>query len=383
MSTTSAATPAQIDVSVQDGSHKPGTWAAIFLGPDKCNPVIELRLGLLELLMAAFWTFCTCASTVSVLWDCTSHCTVPLHAKEQGMHANPKATDKMDAMMSATGAMPSPSPSPSMDMDMSGGGGGGGMNMRLLMDMSGGGGMPAMCPPPTVQIVVGLVTGFAAAVGAGMTFSAMGNLKHIKSIDHATHTGGHLNMAVSLGLALRGRITAVRALVFVCAQLLGGLLGAGILRGVLGQKCMTVIFEHPGFAVGGLSSGSIMLQDAWLTGLLVLLYLWCARNSAMAQPIFVGFFYIAATMMTYPMNHMGSFNVLRDFSIHAVAPGAFRNQQWVWWVATILGALGGALADILIFEEHVWHKMCGKYGQVDASAGPASADGGMGDMAGM
>ena len=39
--------------------------------------------------------------------------------------------------------------------------------------------------------------------------------------------------------------------------------------------------------------------------------------------------------------------------------------------------------DMVLFEPHLWHKCCGKYGKVDEKAAPAASDMGGMDMGGM
>ena len=78
-----------------------------------------------------------------------------------------------------------------------------------------------------------------------------------------------------------------------------------------------------------------------------------------AAPVLVGFYYIAATMMSHPMEHNGHchFNVLRVFALRAVVQGVASQAylQHLWWWATGLGGLGGAVIDLLLFDRHVWH----------------------------
>lgn len=46
----------------------------------------------------------------------------------------------------------------------------------------------------------------------------------------AVNSGGHLNPAVTLGIALAGAITKHMAAAYVLAQILGGLIGAVLVR---------------------------------------------------------------------------------------------------------------------------------------------------------
>lgn len=53
---------------------------------------------------------------------------------------------------------------------------------------------------------------------------------YIFTADASVWTGGHINPAVTLGLVLGRRITVNRALVYVVAQMLGSLCGAGLVK---------------------------------------------------------------------------------------------------------------------------------------------------------
>lgn len=46
--------------------------------------------------------------------------------------------------------------------------------------------------------------------------------------------GGHLNPAISIGLAVGGKVSVMRALLYIIAQCLGACTGAAIIRGVRG-----------------------------------------------------------------------------------------------------------------------------------------------------
>ena len=74
----------------------------------------------------------------------------------------------------------------------------------------------------------------------------------------------------------------------------------------------------------------------------------------------VGFYYIAATLMSHPMEHDGHchFNVLRVFALRAVVHGADSRAylQHLWWWATVVGAVCGALIDLLLFDRQGWNR---------------------------
>lgn len=91
-------------------------------------------------------------------------------------------------------------------------------------------------------------------------------------------SGAHLNPAVTLAALLHGQLPALRALLYVLAQLLGGALGFGMLVGVL-----------PAHALGGCTAPAphvsplgAAITEAVLTGLLALVAcaVWAAHDPA-------------------------------------------------------------------------------------------------------
>lgn len=302
---------------------------------------VELRLALIEMVLTAIFVFLSAGATATALWSCVTECASAEAAKHHGMDSHTtKGTTVMGTMNMSEPSMGMPS-----------------MRRALATaDMA----MGPMCPPPTVAIIVGLVTGFAAAVVNGMSHAGHGgHADGVQAIDAACHSGGYVSPSVTAGYVLRGQVPAVRLLTFTIGQLVGASIGGGLLAGVLGRSCLETIFSTAGFDEGGIGLAEQLLLNTILSTMLTLLHLFCVRVRAMALPVLVGFFYIAATMLSYPMDHMGSFNPLRDFGVVAAGPH-HREGQWLWWAAALLGGAAGAFIDALLFEPALWHK-CGAY----------------------
>jgi glycerol uptake facilitator-like aquaporin len=142
-----------------------------------------------------------------------------------------------------------------------------------------------MCPPPTYQITVALVTGFAAATATGASFSsspkASGNI-----LDDADHSGGFISLSVTLSQALRGHIPLVRCLTYTAAQLAGACLGAALLVGVLSDGCVSAVYAYAASisAHGGVDASSLVLLNGSLNAGLALTHLLCRRLNSMATP---------------------------------------------------------------------------------------------------
>ena len=297
---------------MQDGADASWTEPMPLCVHPRANPLVELRLSLIECVLTALWVFLSAGATASVLVSCVEEC-----QNFGDYHGN------------ATMGMPH----------------------------------AAMCPPPTAQITVALVTGFAAATATGASFSA-NSLQAMdgreQQLDDATHSGGYISLAVTLSQALRGHITPLRCAMYAAAQLVGASLGGELLVGVLNQRCLSSVFAYAASSShGGVGAGSLLLLNATLNAGLALTHLLCRRLQSMATPILVGFFYIAATMFSHPMEHHGHchFNVLRVFALRAFAgPDVTDYLQYLWWGATVVGAVCGALIDVLLFDRHVWRR---------------------------
>lgn len=270
---------------------------------------VELRLGLIEMVLTAIWVFFTAAAVPAVLWPCLDSC---------------------------------------------------GDNRRQLAI-----GMP--CPPPTVAIQVALATGFIAAAVTSLSFSknemgsmaggGMGEESTGFAVDRATHSGAAWNPAVTLALALRGHITPHRCCSFLTGQLAGAVLGAALLLGVIGQPCYDDALAQADSSCVG--PGGVVLLNTICTVLLVLVHLWSSKRLGfMAAPIIVGFAYIGCVLVAYPITSESNlFNPLRGFGIAAVSSDGkvLWDRQWEAWVGALVGGIVAAGLDVLFFNDRLWH----------------------------
>ena len=220
------------------------------------------------------------------------------------------------------------------------------------MPMLDGNSMAMMGCAPTVTIEQALTTGFAAAAAAGMSFNAHSTRQPDKLYD-ATHSGAHFNPAVSLSLALRGRLPRVRLPIYVLAQLFGGILGAALSVAVAGNHaCLKGVLEMKMMLTSG---GEILLQTM-LVAFLTLVYHWAqCRHAAMATPIFIGFTYIMAYLPGFSLLRGHVVNPTRAFGLAAI--GA-EDWGWTWriWIGSLCGSVLGAALDALLFDDRIWDR---------------------------
>lgn len=167
-------------------------------------------------------------------------------------------------------------------------------------------------------------------------------------------SGAHFNPAVSLGLWAGGRFPASSLVPYIAAQVLGGLLGAGVLYLVAsGNNGFDVT---AGFASNGydtLSQGafpllSVALTEWLLTAMFVLVIarVTTADMPAGFAPLAIGLCLTLIHLISIPVDNT-SVNPARSTAVAAFAGGEWLKQLWLFWVAPLAGGLtGGALSRL-------------------------------------
>lgn len=162
-------------------------------------------------------------------------------------------------------------------------------------------------------------------------------------------SGGHFNPAVTLGLVLAGRAEARELVPYWIAQLLGGVVGAGILyiiaSGVAG-------YTPGGFASNGydtLSPGgygmlAALVAEVVLTAVFLLVILGSTSKAAPAgfAPIAIGLSLTLIHLISIPVTNT-SVNPARSTAAAIFAQNGAIGQLWLFWLAPLVGAALGAL----------------------------------------
>jgi MIP family channel proteins len=179
--------------------------------------------------------------------------------------------------------------------------------------------------------VVGLAQGFAL-FGLVVMFGAV--------------SGGHFNPAVTLGAALIKRISAVDALIYMLAQLSGGVLGALLTKALLVDEGRAT---HYGAAetsalLGGNFQGSIIEAiGAFLLVLVVLVALYSDKGPRDWAPFAYGTTLAFLVMVGGPLSG-GSFNPARWFG-----PALVSNSWGGVW-PYVVGPIVGAVVAVVVFK---------------------------------
>jgi aquaporin Z len=188
---------------------------------------------------------------------------------------------------------------------------------------------------------------FGIAFAFGLTVVTMAY-----AIGHIS--GCHLNPAVTVGLMLSKRFPAHEGPGYIAAQVIGGILGAGVLYLIATGRAG---FVPGGFASNGYgdhSPGGYSLLAGFCAetvfAFFFLLIILGATDSRVPQgfaPLAIGLAVALINMAGIPVTNL-SLNPARSTGSAVFADGWALQQLWLFWVAPILGgAIGGVVYPLL------------------------------------
>ncbi|HAG58766.1 MAG TPA: porin [Arthrobacter bacterium] len=162
-------------------------------------------------------------------------------------------------------------------------------------------------------------------------------------------SGGHFNPAVTVGHAVAGRIRLVDAAAYIGAQLVGGLLGAlalfGILRTLPGIQDSRTAFDTvtAGFGEHSIIQAplaAVLLLEVLGAAILVAVFLGTtARNNInrTAAAIAVGLAFAVLLQLGLSVGN-APFNPARATASAVFSSSWSLEQLWLFWVAPVVGA---------------------------------------------
>lgn len=165
-------------------------------------------------------------------------------------------------------------------------------------------------------------------------------------------SGCHLNPAVTIGLAAAGRHPKAEVIPYIIAQLIGGVIGAGILyliaSGKPGFDAVASGFAANGYAEhspGGYSMMSGFITELIATAFFLYIILSSTDKKAPAgfAPLAIGLSLTLIHLLTIPVTNT-SVNPARSLGPALFVGGWALQQVWLFFVAPILGAVFGAIA---------------------------------------
>jgi aquaporin Z len=162
-------------------------------------------------------------------------------------------------------------------------------------------------------------------------------------------SGCHLNPAVSIGLWAAGRLPGEKLLGYVLFQLLGGIVGGGVLLLIASGKPGFNIAD--GFALngygehspGGYSMLAALLTEIVLTMFFMIVILGATDSRAPQElaPVAIGLCLTLIHLISIPVTNT-SVNPARSTGVAVYVGGWAMTQLWLFWVGPVVGALIGS-----------------------------------------
>ena len=225
---------------------------------------------------------------------------------------------------------------------------------KLLAEMIGtmwlvlGGCGSAVLAAGYPELGIGFV---GVSIAFGLTVLTM-----VYSIGHIS--GCHLNPAVSIGLWVGGRFDKKDLLPYIGAQVVGGIIGAGILYVIASGQAG---FELGGFASngfgehspGGYNMTAVLLTEIVMTFMFLMIILGATHKNAPAgfAGVAIGLGLTLIHLISIPVSNT-SVNPARSTSQAIFAGDWAVGQLWLFWVAPIIGAIiAGVVYKYLSSEE--------------------------------
>jgi aquaporin Z len=164
-------------------------------------------------------------------------------------------------------------------------------------------------------------------------------------------SGCHLNPAVTVGLWAGGRFPAADVLPYIAAQVVGGVVGAGILYliasgaagfDVAGGLASNGYGEH---SPGGYSLLSGLVAEVVLTFMFLFVIMGATDTRAPVgfAPIAIGLALTLIHLISIPVTNT-SVNPARSTGPAMFVGGWALAQLWLFWVAPLIGGVAGGIA---------------------------------------
>jgi len=173
-------------------------------------------------------------------------------------------------------------------------------------------------------------------------------------------SGCHINPAVTLGVLVSGKISGKDALVYITAQVLGGILGAFVLKTILAGQIAGFSPGEWAYGSNGWGAGyqneygmvTAFITESILTALFLFVILGTTSklgNSTMAG-LAIGFTLVLIHLVAIPITGT-SVNPARSLGPAIFAGGNAISQVWLFLVAPLVGAVVGAVLWRLVYNE--------------------------------
>ncbi|KAK9843905.1 hypothetical protein WJX84_007372 [Apatococcus fuscideae] len=170
----------------------------------------------------------------------------------------------------------------------------------------------------------------------------------------APFSGGHLNPAVTVGLLVGCRITLLRAVLFIPAQLAGATVGTALVKAINKD-----VYALSGGGANSLSTGTGLgagwtLETVLTFGLMIIVMAATdagrgrvASHMPVLAPLAVGLWVFLANLVAIPIDGC-SINPARTFGPAVVAENWA--QHWLYWVGPLSGSILAAIFYAIVME---------------------------------
>lgn len=201
------------------------------------------------------------------------------------------------------------------------------------------------------------LAGPATSAGVVATALAFGLVMLVLAYAIGPISGAHINPAVTIGFLVARRISVRDAVGYWVAQVVGGIVGAGVLRAVFaGAKDYStskVGLGADGYgdaSMVGLGVGGAFLAEVVLTFLFVLVVLTVTRRAAFAQlgGVAIGLALTAVHLIGVPLTGT-SVNPARSIGPALFVGGDALSQLWLFIVAPLVGGVLAALVGSYLY----------------------------------
>ena len=173
-------------------------------------------------------------------------------------------------------------------------------------------------------------------------------------------SGGHFNPAVTVGLWAGGRFLAREIPAYIAAQVLGGVLAAGVLYVIASGKPDFVLggFAANGYgehSPGGYSLAAALTTEVVMTFMFLVVILGATDSRAPVgfAGLAIGLALTLIHLISIPVTNT-SVNPARSTAPALFVGGWALSQLWLLWIAPIIGALAAGWLYVGVLEaEHM------------------------------
>ncbi|HEV2316266.1 MAG TPA: aquaporin [Thermoplasmata archaeon] len=178
-------------------------------------------------------------------------------------------------------------------------------------------------------------------------------------------SGGHFNPAVTISMLVNGRMPARDVVPYLVAQIVGGIVGIGIIFAIVSGGPASFSTAAQGAALGsqcysgsgapggcGFSLGAVFLLELAITFAFVLVIQLVTRPDSSAKnlaPVAIGTALLVTNLLAIPIDG-ASLNPVRSFSpallsLYWSSDHWAIAESWLFWVAPILGGVLAAVVE--------------------------------------